>query len=80
MGQNATQWPQKQCARFVAFLGNVDHPQFQCGPPLRMAQQFRWVISEAGTQGRTRTGTPVKAGDFESPASTIPPLGPHDIC
>ena len=29
-----------------------------------------------GTQGRTRTGTPVKAGDFESPASTIPPLGP----
>ena len=29
----------------------------------------------SGTQGRTRTGTPVKAGDFESPASTIPPLG-----
>lgn len=28
-----------------------------------------------GTQGRTRTGTPAKAGDFESPASTIPPLG-----
>ena len=31
-----------------------------------------------GTQGRTRTGTPAKAGDFESPASTIPPLGPHE--
>ena len=31
--------------------------------------------SGAGTQGRTRTGTPAKAGDFESPASTIPPLG-----
>ncbi len=29
----------------------------------------------SGTQGRTRTGTPAKAGDFESPASTIPPLG-----
>ena len=34
----------------------------------------------AGTQGRTRTGTPVKAGDFESPASTIPPLGPGGVC
>ena len=33
-------------------------------------------INLSGTQGRTRTGTPVKAGDFESPASTIPPLGP----
>ena len=28
-----------------------------------------------GAQGETRTLTPVKAGDFESPASTIPPLG-----
>ena len=28
-----------------------------------------------GTQGRTRTGTLSPAGDFESPASTIPPLG-----
>ena len=35
-----------------------------------------WILAKAsGTQGRTRTGTPVKAGDFESPASTIPPLG-----
>ncbi len=30
---------------------------------------------ENGAQGETRTHTPVKAGDFESPASTIPPLG-----
>ena len=30
-----------------------------------------------GTQGRTRTGTPVTEVDFESTASTIPPLGPH---
>ena len=28
-----------------------------------------------GAQGESRTHTPVKAGDFESPASTIPPLG-----
>ena len=35
------------------------------------------VIENIGTQGRTRTGTPAKAGDFESPASTIPPLGPR---
>ena len=27
------------------------------------------------TRGRTRTGTPAKAADFESAASTIPPLG-----
>ena len=32
-----------------------------------------------GAQGETRTLTPVKAGDFESPASTIPPLGPHEV-
>ena len=31
-----------------------------------------------GTQGRTRTGTPVTEVDFESTASTIPPLGPHE--
>ena len=35
------------------------------------------LVEFCGTQGRTRTGTPVKAGDFESPASTIPPLGPN---
>ena len=34
---------------------------------------FRWI---SGARGETRTLTPVKAGDFESPASTIPPLGP----
>ncbi len=28
-----------------------------------------------GARGGSRTHTPVKAGDFESPASTIPPLG-----
>ena len=32
----------------------------------------------SGAQGETRTLTPVKAGDFESPASTIPPLGPKN--
>ena len=36
---------------------------------------IRVLRKVGGTQGRTRTGTPVKAGDFESPASTIPPLG-----
>ena len=30
---------------------------------------------EIGTQGRIRTGTAVKPADFESAASTIPPLG-----
>ena len=39
----------------------------------------RFGLLEFGTQGRTRTGTPVRAGDFESPASTIPPLGPIDF-
>ena len=28
------------------------------------------VLFLLGTRGRTRTGTPAKAGDFESPAST----------
>ena len=28
-----------------------------------------------GARGETRTLTPVKAADFESAASTIPPLG-----
>ena len=32
-----------------------------------------------GAQGESRTHTPVKAGDFESPASTIPPLGPISV-
>ena len=36
---------------------------------------FAEACNASGTQGRTRTGTPAKAGDFESPASTIPPLG-----
>ena len=27
-------------------------------------------IGESGTRGRTRTGTPLRAGDFESPMST----------
>ena len=29
-----------------------------------------------GAQGETRTHTVLLPGDFESPASTIPPLGP----
>jgi hypothetical protein len=33
------------------------------------------ICAEFGAQGEIRTLTPVKAGDFESPASTIPPLG-----
>jgi hypothetical protein len=33
------------------------------------------MCGEFGAQGEIRTHTPVKAGDFESPASTIPPLG-----
>ena len=33
------------------------------------------ICGEFGAQGESRTHTPVKAGDFESPASTIPPLG-----
>ena len=28
-----------------------------------------------GAQGENRTLTPLLAGDFESPASTVPPLG-----
>lgn len=32
-----------------------------------------------GARGRTRTDTILLPGDFESPASTIPPLGPIDF-
>ena len=31
--------------------------------------------SKSGAQGENRTLTPLLAGDFESPASTVPPLG-----
>ena len=40
---------------------------------LRIMRSYHLI----GTQGRTRTGTPVTEVDFESTASTIPPLGPH---
>ena len=33
------------------------------------------MMTQSGARGETRTLTPAKAGDFESPASTIPPLG-----
>ena len=36
---------------------------------------YNRLNAEIGAQGESRTHTPVKAGDFESPASTIPPLG-----
>ena len=32
-----------------------------------------------GTHGRTRTGTSARTGDFESPASTIPPHGHNRV-
>lgn len=32
-----------------------------------------------GAQGGIRTHTPVKAADFESAASTVPPLGPDAV-
>ena len=34
------------------------------------------LITFLGARGETRTLTPAKAADFESAASTIPPLGP----
>lgn len=37
------------------------------------------IFAESGTQGRTRTDKTVKSGDFESPASTIPPLGHGEL-
>ena len=37
--------------------------------------RYNKLDAEIGAQGESRTHTPVKAGDFESPASTIPPLG-----
>ena len=36
-------------------------------------------FENSGAQGRIRTDTLSPAGDFESPASTIPPLGPRCI-
>src|SRR6056297_3784291 len=33
----------------------------------------------SGAQGETRTRTVLLPGDFESPASTIPPLGPGAV-
>ena len=37
---------------------------------------YNALLLQSGAQGETRTHTPMRAGDFESPASTIPPLGP----
>ena len=48
---------------------------FVQAPPIFAKLLFSLAIL-GGTQGRTRTDTLLRAGDFESPASTIPPLGP----
>ena len=37
--------------------------------------EINYFISLSGAQGENRTLTPLLAGDFESPASTVPPLG-----
>ena len=47
-----------------------------CRPGAWTALVLQYRIS-AGAQGGSRTHTPLLAGDFESPASTIPPLGPR---
>ncbi len=44
--------------------------------PFKALEGLKAPKVQCGAQGETRTHTPVKAGDFESPASTIPPLGP----
>ena len=36
---------------------------------------YHKLIKKVGAQGENRTLTPLLAGDFESPASTVPPLG-----
>ena len=37
---------------------------------------FFFAFQDNGARGEIRTRTPVRAEDFESPASTVPPLGP----
>ena len=37
--------------------------------------KINYLIRLIGAQGENRTLTPLLAGDFESPASTVPPLG-----
>ena len=44
-------------------------------PHQELQRNINDLYTEVGAQGEIRTLTPVKAGDFESPASTIPPLG-----
>ena len=41
----------------------------------REARKLLILRSKSGAQGENRTLTPLLAGDFESPASTVPPLG-----
>ena len=36
---------------------------------------YQKLKKKSGAQGENRTLTPFLAGDFESPASTVPPLG-----
>lgn len=55
------------------YIGECSHSQ-----KIHQYSNDPQAIDLIGTQGRTRTGTTVKSGDFESPASTIPPLGHAD--
>ena len=56
-------------------------------PPSITVAGNRWktvgylrVSEVSGAQGENRTLTPLLAGDFESPASTVPPLGHCVAC
>jgi hypothetical protein len=48
----------------------------QWGDPLRLWNTKLLIFIKDGAPGRTRTSTPLRATDFESAASTVPPLGP----
>ena len=65
--------PQYGATKFKAYIPQSGkYPAFTV---IYVANLQRNICGVFGAQGEIRTLTPVKAGDFESPASTIPPLG-----
>ncbi len=50
--------------------------RWHANPDGRPPQSAVLIDRKSGARGEIRTRTPAKAEDFESPASTVPPLGP----
>jgi hypothetical protein len=72
-----------QCSDLAAKIGLascrvtelIRGPDGRCGRKTGHFIYIRCAFRKCGARGEIRTRTPVKAEDFESPASTVPPLG-----